>query len=48
MWFQWLGMIGMVLLTGEFAVDFIMRMSGSDCYYGLETFSSLRMTHPSL
>ena len=34
MWFQWVGMIGMFILTGEFAVDFFMRMSSTDCFYG--------------
>lgn len=35
MWFQWIGMIGMILLTGEFAVQFIMRLGESDCFYSL-------------
>ena len=35
MWFQWIGMVGMVVLTGEFLVEFGLRMSGTDCYYCL-------------
>lgn len=33
MWFQWVGMIGMILLTGEFIVNFILRMPSTDCFY---------------
>jgi hypothetical protein len=35
MWFQWVGMFGMLLLTGEFVVDFIIRMGKDDCFYSL-------------